>query len=81
MCRIADEIPPRFPRAEDPLRITDFETDTSVDGGEEGALAEVEGVADRAVEGYDVDGREGEAGLLEGFLGCGADGKEVVDAG
>ena len=44
-------------------------------------MAEVEGVPDRAVEGYDVDGGEGEAGLLEGFFGGGADGDEVVDAG
>ena len=78
---ITDEIPPRFPSAEYPLRITYFDSYPLLDGGFQRTLAEIERVADRAVEGYDVYGREGEAGLLEGFFGGGADGDEVVDGG
>lgn len=44
-------------------------------------MPEVERIADTAVQGYKIDRREGDAGLLEGFLGDGADGEKGVVGG
>lgn len=44
-------------------------------------MPEVERVAECAIEGDEIDGGEGETGLLEGFLAGWADGEEGVVRG
>lgn len=64
---------PQYPHA-----IAYLDPHASFNGRKQLFLAKIERVADRTVDGYEIDGREGDAGLLEGFLRGGADGEEGV---
>lgn len=44
-------------------------------------MPEVERIADTAVQGYEIDRREGDAGLLEGFFRDRADGEKGIVGG